>query len=459
MTDHQNQCRKIKMKANSNTRWRFLTHAPAVLFMLAMITAHAQDGAVSFLTTNPPPAETNLEAALPAGEAEAEPPKRDLVSWNHYEGRWFSLRVNGAALEDFSTYSQNAASVNQVGTMNPAAEVRTVRLMTSGQVKFANPWSYFVSGEYLGFDQGTDTSSSQYWRLTDLSLTIPVSSFAQLTIGKIKAPISLERLMGGTVIPFMERPAILDALLPSRDTGMKLSGTVLDQRMTWSAGWFNTWFGGSESSFGNSANTVAGRITGLPIAEPAGGTLLHVAVSGRYAEAQGDQLRYKSHPEDNNAPTFLDTGNFTADHAVDLGLETGWQQGPVLTSAEYLADWVSSSQNGDPFINGFYVSSAWMLTGEQRNYNRTGGYFGRVSPAHPLFHGGWGAWEVAGRYSWVDLNSGGISGGKFDRWSAALSWYATDHMRFEFDYGYGQLDKFGTEGTTQFFQARAQIEF
>jgi phosphate-selective porin OprO/OprP len=100
-----------------------------------------------------------------------------------------------------------------------------------------------------------------------------------------------------------------------------------------------------------------------------------------------------------------------------------------------------------------------MLTGEQRNYNRTGGYFGRVSPAHPLFHGGWGAWEVAGRYSWVDLNSGGISGGKFDRWSAALSWYATDHMRFEFDYGYGQLDKFGTEGTTQFFQARAQIEF
>jgi len=105
--------------------------------------------------------------------------------------------------------------LNQVGTMNPAAEVRTIRLMTSGQIKFAQPWSYFVSGEYLGFDQGTDTSSSQFWRLTDLSLTIPVASFAQLTVGKIKAPISLERLMGGTVIPFME--AVRHGARPAHD--------------------------------------------------------------------------------------------------------------------------------------------------------------------------------------------------------------------------------------------------
>ena len=447
------------MKDNINIHSRRSATVPVVLLLLALATPHTRAEAASLLASNPPPAETNLEAGLPAGEAEAEPPKRELVGWNHYEGRWFSLRVNGAALGDASAYSQNAASVNQVGNLNPDAQVRTVRLMTSGQIKFAQPWSYFVSGEYRGFDRGSDTSSSQLWRLTDLSLTIPVASVAQLTIGKIKAPISLERLMGGTVIPFMERPAVLDALLPSRDTGVKLSGTVLDQRLTWSAGWFNAWFVGDQPTFGGSANTVAARITGLPVVESDGRTLLHVALSGRYAEAQGGQLRYKSRPEDNVAPTFLDTGSFAADHAVDLGLEAGWQQGPVLTSAEYLADWVSSSQNGDPFLNGFYVSSAWMLTGEQRNYNRSGGYFGRVSPAHPLFHDGWGAWEVAGRYSWVDLNSGGASGGKFDRWSAALSWYATDHMRFEFDYGYGQLDRFGTEGATQFFQARAQIEF
>lgn len=438
--------------------------ATAALCLLALSVPRARgDGEGIAATdgtatdTNQPAADTNLVTALPADEADAEAPKRRLVSWTQFEGPWFSMRVSGMAMGDASGYSQNAASVGQVGNLDPGTQLRSFRLSANGLFKFDNPWSYIVTAEYRSFDRGSDSSSSEPWQITDLAVTIPLDGIGRLSIGKMKAPFSLERLTGRAVIPFMERAATLDALLPSRDIGLKLNNTAFNDRVTWAAGWFNSWFGGSQSTF--KANTVDARVTWIPIYRDDGREVLHLGVSGRYAQAEEDQLRYKVRPEDNLAPYFLDTGNFTADHNSNLGLEAGWQQGPVITTAEYVGDWVSSPQKGDPFFDGFYVTSAWMLTGENRNYNKTGGFWGRVSPDHPLFHGGWGAVEVTGRYSWTDLNGGAISGGKFARWSAGLNWFLTDYTRIEFNYGYGRLDRFGSEGITQFFQGRIQIEF
>ena len=39
-----------------------------------------------------------------------------------------------------------------------------------------------------------------------------------------------------------------------------------------------------------------------------------------------------------------------------------------------------------------------------------------------------------------------------------LSWYPTKVWRFEFDYGYGRLQRFGTTGLTRFYQLRLQFE-
>lgn len=36
----------------------------------------------------------------------------------------------------------------------------------------------------------------------------------------------------------------------------------------------------------------------------------------------------------------------------------------------------------------------------------------------------------------------------------ALKWHLIDHLRIELAYGYGKLDRFDLEGTTQFFQGR-----
>ena len=40
-----------------------------------------------------------------------------------------------------------------------------------------------------------------------------------------------------------------------------------------------------------------------------------------------------------------------------------------------------------------------------------------------------------------------------------VNWYLDDHLRLEFEYGFGSLNRFGTVSRTEFFQARMQFQF
>ena len=59
-------------------------------------------------------------------------------------------------------------------------------------------------------------------------------------------------------------------------------------------------------------------------------------------------------------------------------------------------------------ISGYYGEVGYFLTGEERPYSAARGAWTTVNPVRPLsFSGdGWGAFEIAGRYSVADLNSG-----------------------------------------------------
>ena len=248
-------------------------------------------------------------------------------------------------------------------------------------------------------------------------------------------------------------------LVESHIVGIRFSNTIASGRMTWSAGWFNNWLDDG-LSFDQSGNIFAGRVSGLPIEADGGRTLLHLGVSAVYRQAQNGTFISKSVPEVYEAPDFVDTGSFPADHATSIGGELAAVEGPFTLSGEYTATGVSSPQTGNPRFYGYYVESSWTLTGETRPYDHTLGAFGMISPAAPFSfkHGGAGAWELAARYSSVDLTSGTITGGKFDRISGALSWYPTSQWRFEFNYGYGRLNRFGLEGRTSFYQLRLQFQ-
>src|SRR5258708_10084370 len=87
----------------------------------------------------------------------------------------------------------------------------------------------------------------------------------------------------------------------------------------------------------------------------------------------------------------------------------------------------------------------------------------KVDRPFSLEDGGIGAWELAARYSTVDLNSnvvpgvpqsvtGGIYGGQQRIAALALSWYPNDWLRLMLQFQYVDVNKLNSAGTVQIGQ-------
>ena len=99
-------------------------------------------------------------------------------------------------------------------------------------------------------------------------------------------------------------------------------------------------------------------------------------------------------------------------------------------------------------FDGGYAEVAYALTGETRKYNPGSASYGTIVPANPFSLTGndWGAWEIAGRVSTMNLNdqlatANGVAGGRQTIYTAALNWYVNRNVRFMFDYLHGDIAK------------------
>lgn len=396
-------------------------------------------------------------------ETEAPQPR----PWNKIAGGWGDVTFTGALFVDAFLYRQDDASRQQVGDLADfeVPEIRTLRLGGTGTLNFNQPWTWVFFAAYRGFDRGWERNQDDTWTLYDLALNIPIPKVGELSIGKMREPFSLERNMLGLILPFMERAAGNDALLQSRNSGFKLSGAVLNQRVTWSGGWFPGFMEGDDAL--SQADQLIGRVTGLPINGRDGDLLVHLGLSSRYSFRHGEApvtARYRGTPESFGSPDFLDTGDLAMDRVVHLGLEAAIRAGPFWASAEWitakLAIFEPSALGSEgPRFQSFHAQAAWILTGEHRVYDRKKGVFGVFYPARDVTSGGPGLWEVAFRYSHTDLQDANVSGGVLNRWTGGLSWTSKGLIRFEANYGIARLAKEGIIGNTQILQGRAQLMF
>lgn len=388
-------------------------------------------------------------AALPAPDEPYVVPDllpQAFTDLTTFKSRWFAMKFGLVAIADFNSFSQDFDNLSQVGKQEDQWDDRAVRLMLSGSIGDSYKAGYLIAGEYKGFD----SNPTDLWQLTDASLFFPIFGPAtKLTIGKTKETFDYEMVGDAANLPHQER--VLSPFFVSRNIGIKLSHVFGEKQfMTAALGVYNDWWV-SDQDFSDSGTDITGRITGLVWDEKDGTSFLHLGVSGRYAGADNNAMRYRARPESNVADYFLDTGTLVGDHASHLGLEALWNEGPFSVLAEYNHAWVSSTQSGDPDFSGCYITGSWVLTGETRPYDRTAGYARRIIPKSR-----WGALELVARFSSEDLNSGSVQGGSFDKTYVGINWWATRRAKIGFGWGHTWLDRFDKTGVMDSFQTRLQ---
>jgi phosphate-selective porin OprO/OprP len=371
----------------------------------------------------------------------------DSRKWNKFETKPVSGLLIGALLLDRQFWlSQDGNSESQVGNLSDfeGGEIRAARFGVVGTLNFKRPWRYTVFAMTHAFDKGFDVDTDEEFSFPDYRLDIPVPADLTLSVGKQKEPISMERLMGLAYLPMQERAAFIDALLPSRNHGVVLSGATASDNVSWAVGAFNNWIDTGES-FGNTSNQFVGRVTWAPAVFQNESNLFHIGLGLRHSDLK-QTVNVLRTPEFNNAPRYIDTGPISADDQMTYSLEAYWRNGPYWLGFEYIGTDVDSPQSGNPFFSGYHVTGSWAITGESRAYRKRSGVFDPLPVSRPVNQGGWGTVELAFRYSNTDLTDGAIDGGEMDIWSLGVNWWFTRWAQFGPNYRHISLDRYANEG-------------
>ncbi len=187
---------------------------------------------------------------------------------------------------------------------------------------------------------------------------------------------------------------------------------------------------------------------------------VHAGFSGTHVFEPADQgssatgartpIRFRDRPEIRvDSTRLIDTGTIDADSAYVAGVELGANWKNFYLQGENF--WFGIARPGasplpDPSFGGYYVQGSWLITGESRRYDPATGAFQAPRPLVPFTaYGGTGAWELALRYSQMDLNyhegfagfeplADGVRGGEQSIWTFGLSWYMNPSVRLLFNY-------------------------
>jgi phosphate-selective porin OprO/OprP len=393
-----------------------------------------------------------------------------LTSRIHFDGGGYDYHPN------------TAATVPQ--RLDDGVNLRRARIGVLG--KFMGDWNYALiydfggssdgfggtasaGGVPVGFLPGGGVSGVENAFLSYTGFK-PLGGQLAIEGGVMDLPITLDEAMSSNDLPLMERAA----------PGVISRFATDDFRSAFGARWFNDvfWAGGYVTG------PTTGAIHSASSVNPNGsteqlGAAARVAgqiVSGKdYSLHLGADAQFLIDPPHNlvtkaQTLTFSERGELRIDPTTLIStgaianvsgaqvysVEAAATYGPLFFQGEYF--WFNVDRNAmtglPPFgapslkFEGGYAEASFILTGETRKYNSAAASYLGVIPEHPvsLADGGWGAWEIAGRFSTIDLNNQlgtatGIAGGRQTIYTAGLNWYVSRNVRFLFNYLHGNVAK------------------
>jgi phosphate-selective porin OprO/OprP len=300
----------------------------------------------------------------------------------------------------------------------------------------------------------------------DVYIGAELPSIGTIQVGHFKEPFSLEEQTSSRFTTFAER-ALPNAFSPARNTGIMLAHHTESKRLAWAAGVFrpSDSFGDSDSDSqdpdaADAEYAFSGRVTGLPMWEDDGERLVHVGGSFQHRQADNDEFSFSARPEAHFVDAVVSTGAIPADDAQIAAGEAALVLGPFSLQGEYVWTRVNASSGAsDADYSGYYVEGSWFLTGEHRHYEAGNARFGRIHPNENVTkNGGKGAWQLAARYSCLDLDDG-PSSDQIDDVTLGVNWHLNPNARITLNYIHSWVDASGGDESADIAVLRFQIDW
>lgn len=256
--------------------------------------------------------------------------------------------------------------------------------------------------------------------------------------GSFREPFSLETITSSKYITFIER-SYIDNVSPDRRIG--LGAQTHGNWWFTSAGVFGQEAGTPDATAVGEAHAYVARAVAVPFHSD--GRVFHIggAVERRTPDAavgaDTNTVRFRARPETWIAKTrFISTGKIRfVEYTQSYNGEMTSSYGPATLQAEYTR--VNIFRLGvlpHESIDGGYVSASWFITGEHRPYLMEEAEYDRVIPKRS----GLGAWEVAARWSTLDLNDPtptiDLKGGRATNYTLGVNWHINPNFKWMVNY-------------------------
>ncbi len=421
------------------------------------------------------------------------------------------IRLSGFFQLDDSMVTQSANNRAIFGDVNNGVGFRRVRLQALGNVSEFTRYSIEVDFIAVGRPSLMDVWGEQ----TNLPF------FGAIRIGHFRQPTTMDALTSVRHLEFFERSAPFWSFDPFRRTGIMAYRVADDELTTLAYSMYATgftFFNGTGVSYGTLGDTrfatqfgdsggVSFAIRGTHLLyydEPAEGAyLLHIGGGYNYSAVGGEGTTgsFAKTYEARTLPAYflgdaagggltaagtpvvLDSGRIVSHSFNFYHTELAGNYGPAHFQTEFMATTLNQFNGPQLFYYGAYLQAGYFLTGEHVGYNKQTGVMDyNVKPFSEFFglgnRGmcGWGAWEVAGRWSYTNLNNAQLNPanqlssaagpppspnpGQLNNATLALNWWWNQYTRVEFNWIHSMIDNTnGGPSTMNTFASRFQIEF
>lgn len=317
---------------------------------------------------------------------------------------------------------------------NTQSELRNARL----QVDYDLPKKWEVKLQVDADEEDVELGST-YLRYTGWK-------FADVSLGKMKEPLGLERNTSGSKLLAIEGSMMSRAFTPGKSWGVHLYRATKDWRWALAAVVEDDQ---DDDYDEDEPQALTGRYTRTLYSDAQG--FMQVGASASLRDWNDNTYQVRRRAEVNTADKVVRSAAFLADQQSILGLEGSWGHGGLMLQAEYMLTRVEDIDGTDWDYDGYYVTASYFLTGESHRLKK--GEFRSVRPMNES-----GAWELIARYSEIDLRDHAL-GSVSSVSRLGVNYYYTHKTRLMFNVLYADVSGDTRHTETDGYAASMRLQF